>query len=667
MNKMKVLVLLMVIVFANMSNSSATDQDPVLMTINGRKITPSEFEYVYTKNNLNTQVIDPKTVDEYLELFINFNLKVYDALQLGLDTHQTFITELEGYRKQLAQPYLNDQNVTNELLEEALERMKYDLRASHILVSLESHASPSDTLVAWKKINDLRKRALAGEDFGELAKNYSDDPSAKGMPATANRPAMRPNYGDLGYFNVLDMVYPFESAAYNTKPNEISMPVRTSFGYHIIKVTDRLPAMGRARVAHLMINAPADSPQEEIDQARIKIEEIYQKIQEGESFEELVQLHSDDKASARRNGELPSFNSNRMVPEFIKAISTLDTPEEISPPVRTQFGWHLIKFIEKQKPTQEEAIADLRTRIGRDSRATLSQKVVIDRIKAETEFTENHQNLEPFFTIVDQSIFQGRWVYEDQFNPNGKLFSFADQTITQNDFLNYLRDNQSMRSPESVRNFINSRYADYVKQKLIEFEENNLEEKYTEFRKIMREYHDGILLFELTDQKVWSKAMQDTTGLREFYTRNISNYMWDDRLDAIIFTFSSEEMAKSARSKIRRNYRRKAPNDQLIKELNQNSQLDVIAEKGLFEQREKPLLGEIKWSKGVSPVFTWHERYYLVQVNNVLPAQPKKLNEIRGLVIADYQNYLEDKWVEELRQKYSFSVDKSVLKSLSYD
>jgi peptidyl-prolyl cis-trans isomerase SurA len=667
MNKMKVLVLLLVFVFVNMANSSATDQDPVLMTINGRKITLSEFEYVYTKNNLNTQVIDPKTVDEYLELFINFNLKVYDALQLGLDTHQTFINELEGYRKQLAQPYLNDQNVTNELLEEALERMKYDIRASHILISLEPHATPSDTLTAWNKINDLRNRALAGEDFGELAMSYSDDPSAKGMAATANRPAMRPNYGDLGYFNVLDMVYPFESEAYNTKPNEISKPVRTNFGYHIIKITDRLPAMGRARVAHLMINAQADAPQEEIDQARLKVEEIYQKIQQGESFEEMVQLHSDDKASARRNGELPAFNSNRMVPEFIKAISKLTTPGEISPPVRTQFGWHLVKLIEKQKPTQEEAIADLRTRIGRDSRATLSQKVVIDRIKTETEFTENHQNLEPFFNIVDQNIFQGRWVYEDQFNPNGKLFSFADQTITQNDFLNYLKDNQSMRSPESVRNYINSMYNDYVKQILIEYEENQLEEKYPEFRKIMREYHDGILLFELTDQKVWNKAMQDTTGLKEFYNRNISNYMWDDRLDAIVFSFSSEDMAKSARSKIRRNYRRKAPHDQLVKELNQNSQLDVTAEKGLFELREKPLLGDIKWSKGVSPVFKWHERYYIVQVNDVLPSQPKKLNEIRGLVIADYQNYLEDEWIEELRQKYNFSVDRGVLQSLDID
>ncbi len=664
MKNIQVVLFLMLSIIICPLNISAQGDDPVLLSIDGREITLSEFEYVYSKNNLNTQVVDPKSVDEYLDLFINFNLKVQHALELGLDTNQSFITELEGYRKQLAQPYLNDQDVTEELVEEAYERMQYDVRASHILISVEQHAAPQDTLAAWNKINDLRNRVLAGENFGELAKEFSDDPSASGMPATANRPAMRPNYGDLGYFNVLNMVYPFESAAYATDINEVSEIVRTNFGYHIIKVTDKIPAMGRAKVAHLMVNAPVDAPQEEIDNARDKIDEIYQKLLQGESFEELVQNYSDDKASARRNGEIPPFTSNRMVPEFIKAINELEQPDEISEPVRTQFGWHLIRLIEKEKPSREEAIADLKSKITKDSRAVLSQKVIIDRIKKEYDFTEQTQNLELFFTLVDERIFQGRWTLDTVVALDKELFEFDGITYLQKDFADYLKQNQTMRSPETVRNYVNTMYEKFSNEKLLEYEESMLEAKFPEFQRIMREYHDGILLFELTDQKVWSKAMSDTVGLKEYFKQNQEDYMWDDRLDAVIYTFVTEDLAKSSRSDIRRLYRRDRSHEDLINELNADSQLNVSAEKGLFEKDDKPVLNEIEWKKGVSPVFHWNNRFFIVQVNNVLPPQPKKLNEIRGLVIADYQNFLEEKWIKELRSKYNYSVNAEVLNEL---
>ena len=449
-------IAMFVILFGFQSFAGNTSDDPVLLKINDREITISEFAYVYSKNNLNPQVMDPRSVEEYLELFVNFNLKVYEAIQLGLDTHATFIDELAGYRKQLAQPYLSDQKAADHLVEEAYERMQYDVRAYHILISVEEHADPADTMAALNKIMSLRERITAGEDFLTLALEYSDDPSARGMPATANRTQMRGNSGDLGYFSVMDMVYPFESAVYKTSVNDVSMPVRTNSGYHIIKVVDRLPAMGRASVAHIMINAAADAPETIQQQAKAKVDEIYQKILNGEDFATLAERFSDDNASGRRGGELPPFTSNRMVPEFIKAIAELDEPGQISKPVRTQFGWHLIKLKDKTLPSKDEAIADLKNRISRDNRARLSQNAVLERIKNENNFREYNQNLEVFFEVVDESIFQGRWDKSLVDGNNDLLFSFADKTFTQQDFANYLESVQSMRTPESVRNYVNT-------------------------------------------------------------------------------------------------------------------------------------------------------------------------------------------------------------------
>ncbi len=666
MNK-KVIFLIVVLVFPVLLPliSQGGEKDPVLLRINGREITISEFEYVYTKNNLNPQVMDPKSIEEYLELFVNFNLKVYEALQLGLDTHATFISELDGYRRQLAQPYLTDQDVSQQLLDEAYKRMQYDLRASHILINIEKHAAPSDTLEVWNKLMGLRERILAGEDFGKLALDYSDDPSAKGMPATANRPAMRGNSGDLGYFSVLHMVYPFENAAYQLEINEVSMPVRTSFGYHLIKLTDRIPAMGRARVAHIMVNLPQNANEEQLAQARSKIDEIYEKIQQGEEFESLAQRFSDDQTSARRGGEFPAFTSNRMVPEFIKAISYLSEPGEISSPVLTQYGWHIIKLLEKQRPQEDEARAELKNMISRDSRAFLSQQVVVDRLKKEYNFQENLDNLEVFFEKVDESIFEGRWDKSSVKDNTEALFAFAGKTFSQADFADYLHKSQAMRSPEAIRTYVNTMYSNFKNQQILDWEETQLPEKYPEFRKIMNEYHDGILLFELTDQKVWGKAMQDTAGLNRFFRDNINNYMWEDRFDAVIYTFNSESAAKAGRREIRRANRRNVSHEQLMENFNQESQLEVSAQKGIFEINNMPVSAQLSQKAGVSRVIPENGNYVVVLVNDFLPAQPKKLSEIRGLVIADYQNYLEKQWVEELRQRYTVTINRDALQYMN--
>jgi len=667
MAKIGAFILFSAIVVCNITIAIGATDNPVLININGREITLSEFEYAFDKNNTTPAGSEQQSIEDYLDLFINFHLKVQDAKHMGLDTHATFKAELAGYRQQLAQRFMRDQDKLDALFNEALHRQNYDIRASHILISVDEFAPPSDTLAAWNRINQIRQRALDGEDFGKLAQKYSDDPSAAGSPATNQRAAIPPSYGDLGYFTVLDMVYPFETIAYQTPVNEISTPVRTRFGYHLVKVTDRLPAMGTARVAHLMLKTPLNATQEQLDTIGRKINELHSRINGGAKFEDLVRLYSEDRSSTPRNGEMPPFTTNQMVPEFISAISKMDEPGSISPPVRTQFGWHIIKLLEKQSPDLgEQALNQLRTRISSDSRAELSVEAIIRRIKSETGFVENRELLKPFYTLVNNSIFQGKWEFEDNFSPENILFQFSDTKVTQSDFGQFLSKNQ-LRNPIPIESHVNSMYESFVTQKLLNFEKDLLEKRNPEFRYIMREYHDGMLLFEVTNQKVWSRSVQDTMGLEEFFNNNTDKYMWDTRVDGVIYTFPNKNVAEKSRRRLRTIHRNNLPYDEFVKELNTDTQNKVAAEKGLFEKGNKPLLREIRLKRGVSRPFEWNGRYYIVQINAVLKPQPKMLEEIRGRVIADYQNYLDDQWIKVLRNKFSYTVNKDVLKLLTVE
>ncbi len=310
---------------------------PVLMTIAGTPVTKAEFEKVYRKNNSKEGAYDMKDVREYLELYINYKLKVKEAEEEKLDTSQTFINELKGYRKQLAQPYMTDKEVSEGLIQEAYDRMQQDVRASHILLNLSPDALPKDTLAVYNRAIKIRDMILKGADFEKMARDSSNDQSAK------------ENGGDLGYFTGMQMVYPFETAAYTTKPGQISMPVRTKFGYHIIKVMDVREAQGEIKVAHIMIKSASTSPDSVTKQAQSKIDEIYQKLNAGEKFEDLAAKFSDDKGSAKNGGVLPPFGTGRMVPEFEKAAFGLKKDNDFSAPVKTSYGWHIIQRLEKKQ------------------------------------------------------------------------------------------------------------------------------------------------------------------------------------------------------------------------------------------------------------------------------------------------------------------------------
>lgn len=661
-NKNCVLTLLFsVIFFLGILPSNAQDNDPVILNVAGENITKSEFLNVYQKNNVNGDVIDHKSLEEYMELYINFRLKVKEAESLGMDTVRSFIDELAGYRKQLAQPYLIDEKTNRSLLTEAYNRKNEDIRASHLLIKVDRNATPSDTLDAYKRIMALRKRILKGEDFGKLAMEYSDDLSARDR--TADNRTIKGNKGDLGYFTVFDMVYPFESGAYNAKVGQVSMPVRSDFGYHLILVTDRKPALGKVQVAHILMRVPDKATAADSAAVKAKAQEAYQKLLDGEDFAQIAQQYSDDKTTSSKGGVLPWFGANRMIPEFIREVSKLKEINEISKPFSSTFGWHIVKLLEKKDiGTYEDNLNELKQNLSRSDRAKKSEDALINRIKEEYKFTQNPKALNEFNKVVTDSIFKAKWDVSSAKGMNKNLFNLGKLSVSQQDFAQWLAKNQRKSAQENIRVFVNNMYTSFVNQKLLDYEDSQLESKYPEFRMLMKEYRDGILLFELTEQKVWSKASKDTLGLEAFYAANKTNYMWGERLDATIYTLSTQD--KKVIGLVKSSLKKGITNNELLEMINTDSTSVLTIDRGKFEKGENSAIDTTEWKKGSISESVNNGKTIIVFVNDVVAREPKQLNEARGLITANYQDYLEQQWIKELRAKYPFEVNKAVLSSI---
>jgi len=643
-----------------------------LISIDDEEISVSEFLNVYQKNNVNTDLSDKKSLQDYLELYINFRLKVKEARDLGMDTARAFVEELDGYRKQLADPYFNDQEVTDELLLEAYDRLMFDVRASHILIKIEENALPADTILAYKKVMTIRERLMAGEDFAGIAAELSDDPSARDRQAQGQ--VRKGNGGDLGYFTVFDMVYPFETGAYSTTVGEISMPVRTSYGYHLIKVTDKQEALGQATVAHLYLAMPKNATSADSIRKEKEIFVLYQRMLEGEKYEDLVLEFSDDRGSKEKGGVLPRFGSNRMVPEFIVAVSDIQDSGSISQPVLTSFGWHILKLIDRKRPGDFKVeVIELKRKMTKDNRAMKSRETVINRIKSENGFKEYPENLQELLNAIDSSFYAREWSAEKVAGFNKKIFQLGSNKYSQHDFAIYLEEKQTRRGTTGLEAFFYSQYSDYMNRKCIDLEDSQLEEKYPEFRLLMHEYRDGILLFNLTDERVWSKAVKDTLGLQEFFTENSGNYMWGERLEADIIILNDP----AAEGEVRQMISMAVDKDMSLKEIGLDTMSGIFVQSGIYANGDNDFIDKIAWEEGLSASKQLTEFNGLYDgrthnestivfalVRSLRDPEAKLLDEGRGLVTSDYQNYLEEEWIRSLKEKYTVVVHEEVLEDI---
>ena len=663
-NFLKMFVLASFIMPTFFANAQTKLDKQVLMTIGDQDITVKEFTDVYYKNNLKSDVIEKKSVDEYLDLFTTFRMKVMEAERLKLDTSAKFQKELAGYRKQLSKPFLSNDKVSEELVQEAYERKLKDIRASHILIRCDKHALPADTLKAYNKAMDIRKRALKGEDFGDLAVKYSEDPSAKDTPATDQSPARPGNRGDLGYFTVFDMVYPFETGAYNTKEGEISMPIRTDFGYHLIKIINVTDAMGSIQAAHIFLQLPFDASEEDEKTTKQKADNIYKELiaQNGKNWNEMVKQYSDDKGTASRGGTLSNFTVSRIVPEFIETCKSLEI-NQISKPVRTLYGYHIIKLLEKSGVGSfEKESANLTERVEKDMRSKKSEEAVLNQIKNEYHFKANNKNLENFMATVDSSILRREYTPSDKVKPNAVLFSMDGVSTKVSDFISYIKEKQTLQKHVTPVTYAYQLYENFSNETVMDYADTHLEEKYPEFKSIIQEYKDGILLFDLMDKEVWSKAIRDTIGLQEFHSRNASKYMWGERAQATIINITRAESLPIVKNLLDSG----TDLDSLKGTIQRDSIKYVYIRTGFYQKGDNQYVDKTEWKKGTinEITSTIDQSTSIVCIRDIRKPEPKTLKESKGLVTSDYQTELENKWIQALHEKYPVKINEKILEKV---
>lgn len=645
MMKKSILIGFTFILFFNILAQSQDNE--VLLTINEKKISKDEFLRLYNKNKTNISTGEITSVNDYLELFINFQLKVYEAGKLGYDTVASFKDELKGYREQLARPYLIDKKVNDALLEEAYERMLLEVRASHILVEVYPNASPEDTLIAFEKAIALRNRIINGEPFEYVAKGASDDKSVKY------------NSGDLGYFSVFEMVYPFESAVYNLEINELSMPVRTQFGYHIIKKTDSRESHGQIKVAHIMLLTPQGIVPEDEQRKKNQINEIYHQVKQGKDFSELAKQFSEDKGSARNGGELPWFGVGRMVPEFERAAFNLKSNGDISLPVKTGFGWHIIKRLDRKEiGSFEEMESEIKYKTGKDQRIEIARTALVEKLKNENGFKIKAANIPYYYDSLEKRIIVNQKYLDAASKLNDTLFVYQNKVFREVDYARFL---SSFGKTEELKPEVyEAGFKHFVENVVLISENQMLEKKYPEFAYTIKEYHDGILYFEITDDQVWSKATSDSVGMKNFYEANKENYQWDEKFDGSVYYCSDAKIYKKV-SKIidKSSFGSKVTNKDLLKKVNKDNSEQLKIETNVFAK------GENKFVDYTAFGAEKPEKSELVLVKgNLIPKKIKTLEEAKGLIISDYQNYLENEWTKELRSKYYIHINENVLSKI---
>ncbi|MBO5809619.1 MAG: peptidylprolyl isomerase [Bacteroidales bacterium] len=631
-----------------------------LITIGDKEVSVKEFMDTYEKNNVNTEVIDKKNVDEYLDLFVDFKLKVAEAENLKMDTSAAFIKELDNYRQQLAKPYFSNDDITDELVKEAYERMQYDINAAHILIKCDVNAVPSDTMAAYKKAMSIRERALKGEAFGDLAAELSEDPSARDYEEIPGvRKAYKGNRGELGYFTVFDMVYPFESGVYNTEVGGISMPVRSSFGYHIIKLNSKTPASGLIRAAHIFLAVDPKDPDKNDSLVKIKAQNIYNEvINDDKNWTDYVRRYSDDKGTINNNGVLSPFRVNQIVPEFISVVKSLE-PNQISEPVKTDFGYHIIKLVGSTTPgTFEQEEGKIRERVERDMRGQLSEEIAMRRIMKDNNFKENAKVKDAFIATIDSTIIEGQYKADENINTKSVLFSTKDQSWTVQDFVEFIYKNQKRQGFLTPGAYAYQLYDRYLQQEVFAYEDSKLEDKYPDFKALVQEYHDGILLFSLMENEVWNKAVEDTLGLQDYYERNKESYMWNDRVRAVVVTCQRKDNVEEIKNLLVEGIEI----DSLRTYVKENkSQASVRL--SFYQKGDNVNVDATQWQDGAIAVYpsAVDNTTQIVKIVEVRQPEPKTFKEARGLVTSGYQAELEKQWLEQLREKYSVTVDEKLL------
>ncbi|WP_396600536.1 peptidylprolyl isomerase [Algibacter sp. R77976] len=626
-------------------NGQSVNKD-VLFTVDNEPVYASEFLRVYNKNLDLVQDESQKDVDAYLELFTNYKLKLREAKALGLNEKSTYKRELSNYKKQLAKNYITDSKVTDELVEEAYDRMLYEVNANHILVKVNENASPQDSLAAYNKIIKLRDRALK-EGFEKVRAEMHNGQTI---------------YGEkLGYFGGFKMVYKFENAAFNTNVGDISKPFRTRFGYHIVNVLDKRKSRGERTVAHIMVienknDSLAEKPE-------VRIQDIYKKLNQGEAFDALAKQFSDDKNSASKGGMLKAFSGGQLrAKEFETVAFNLENVGDVSEPFKTDFGWHIVKLHKiTPVPSFEIMKPELSEKIKRDSRSKIIDNALTNKLKTKYNISDAAPNLDYFVSILNDDYFKRIWKLPEDFKGQQSLVKIGNKTFTYNDFGVYLTNTQrNTAGKESLKTLVSKKYNAFLNESLIAYQEDHLEEENEDYAHIVSEYRDGLLLFDLMETTIWNTSKTDSTEIKVFYDAQKTNYMLPKRIDAIVAASTKQKTLKKVSKLLNENM----PIDRIKSLVNSNDNVDVIFTSDIMDAKHQALPENFEFKKGVSEIYKHNDGFVLVNVKDILPKTQKSFKDAKGAVLSDYQNFKEENWIKDLKSKYKIELNQEVLKSV---
>ena len=618
-------------------------EDPVLMTINGKDIKLSEFEYLYHKNN--QQQVEKETLEQYVDRFVLYKQKVADAEAAGIDTTRLFINEFEGYKKDLATPYLTQDTTYHwQMVCEAYDRYKKEVDIDHFMMPLGTTDAETQTML--NRMDSIRTCILNGENWSILADKYSSDPSKQR------------NHGHYGYISACMFPYEFEDVVYSTPVGEVSKPFKTQFGVHMIRVK-QVRDRDDVHAAHILKLFPKDATEEQKNVCKAQIDSIYQLLLAGANFEELAKAESQD-GSARRGGDLGWFGRGRMVQPF-EDISFNLADGAISEPFASQFGYHIVKKLAHGYMSLNEMRDNIEMAISRDGRAALIQERRMSDLKTKYNYQVNPQ-LDAYLTkaLTTNGKYDSTFVAQAIKDCTLPLFTYGNkQSMPVSALLEALNAKTQILDVQAAKDYIMSKVTPIAMNALNDYDSHQLVETNPEYRNLLNEYRDGMLLFEISNRRVWKAASKDTVGLEQYFAENRGKYLWDEpHFKGIILSAKSDSVMDLVKADIAKLRGADTLTDVLFNKYGN----DIRMERMVVKKGENNLADYLAFHVGDKPERKGYPEFMILEGGVI--SQPEEMSDVRGAVTSDYQDVLEQRWKEELAKKYPAKINKKVLKKV---
>ncbi|HMP28170.1 MAG TPA: peptidylprolyl isomerase [Saprospiraceae bacterium] len=629
------------------------NNNEILMRVGSIPVSVEEFKYIYEKNNGKDATYSPSSINEYIELYSRFKLKVNEAKTQKIDTIESLKEELNGYKRQLSNSYLMEKGVRDFLIEDLKAKITKDIKLAHIYLPIPNFATDSVKTSIEQRINEAHDALVKGKSFENAAMEYSEDKNSKDIG------------GNIGYYTAMmpNGFYQFENTMYSTAVNQFSKPVKSRLGWHILKVLDIRPARGQIQVAHILVRTK-DNPD-----AKKNIDRAFADLNSGKNWGAIVSQYSQDTETASYDGVLPVFGINNYEKSFEDVAFNLTKIDEYSAPFQTTAGWHIVKLVQKLPITIDDNFQKLyEPKIKNDERWQLARIEFLKSIRQAANFSINAPLLESFIRSLNGDFLSYRWSPSAEPNDKATLISLGSPyNFTLEEFKDFAQKNSRIRLRfdninHTAKDAVDAVLDAFIEEKTIEFEQNNMENKYPEFKALLREYEEGILLFEVTKNEIWDRANQDSIGLNNFYLANKNRYLSEEKalVKQVVIKNSDEKIA----TKILLEAAKKDLAG-IVKKYNKKTK--VIETNDTFLTKSEALKSGLDWKKGSVNAMEKNigiEAYIFSKIEQLIPAAPKELKETRGYVVADYQDTLEKEWIEKLKSKYPIEINQNILKKL---